>query len=130
MRIADGIRLRLDTPADPRDIILSYYNTVIQEMQEMIRAAVQAEVGKLSDFMGSHFSPSGLASIAETLEGHMSRPHVQQAAFQGEPRCALSHDDNTVLQEIADAASPDTPEISHNCNAVIQGRVPPACAAP
>ena len=28
--LLDGLRLRLDTPADPRDIILSYHNTVIQ----------------------------------------------------------------------------------------------------
>src|SRR5215475_14525693 len=50
----DGAQLRLDIPADPRDLLLSDDNTVRQEVQEMIRAAVQAEIGKLSDFMGSH----------------------------------------------------------------------------
>src|SRR6266700_3103792 len=52
----DGIRLRLDTPADPRDILLSDDNTVMQEVQEMIRAAVQREVGNLSSFMPPHVS--------------------------------------------------------------------------
>ena len=33
--LLDGVRLRLDTPADPRDLILSDDNTVIQEVQEM-----------------------------------------------------------------------------------------------
>src|SRR6266705_3715614 len=56
----DGIRLRLDTPADPRDVILSDDNTVIQELQEMIRTAVQAEIGKLSDFMGRQVSTPGI----------------------------------------------------------------------
>src|SRR6266487_5323958 len=55
----DGIRIRLDPPADPRDLILSDDNTVIQEMQEMIRAAVQREVGKLSAFMQPHASLPG-----------------------------------------------------------------------
>jgi hypothetical protein len=55
----DGARLRLDTPADPRDLLLSDDNTVIQEVQEMIRAAVQAEIGKLRDFMGPRFRTPG-----------------------------------------------------------------------
>src|SRR2546428_13959121 len=55
----DGIRLRLDTPTDPRDIILSDDNTVIQKVQEMIRAAVQREVGKLSAFMPPHSNRQG-----------------------------------------------------------------------
>ena len=51
--IIDGLRLRLKTPADPRDIILSDDNTVMHELQEMIQTAVQAEIGKLHTFMGS-----------------------------------------------------------------------------
>src|SRR5215212_19630 len=61
----EGARLRLDTPADPRDIILSDDNTVIQEVQEMIRAAVQAEIGKVSDFMGPHVSTPGSTPASE-----------------------------------------------------------------
>jgi hypothetical protein len=80
----DGIRLRLDTPADPRDLILSDGNTVIQELQEMIRAAVQAEIGKLSDFMGRQFNTPGVMPTAE-------------APAESVPE--LSHDDNTVIQE-------------------------------
>ncbi len=58
--VLDGIRLRLATPADPRDIILSDDNTVMQEVQEMIRAAVQREVGKLSAFMPPHVTRPGV----------------------------------------------------------------------
>ncbi len=79
--LLDGIRLRLDTPADPRDFILSDDNTVIQKVQEMIQAAVQAEIGTLRDFM----------------QPHVSTPE-------------LSHDGNTVLQETEEAAPPDAPE--------------------
>src|SRR6266568_6487411 len=81
----DGIRLRLDTPADPRDIILSYYNTVIQELQEMIQTAVQREVGKLRDVMQP---PSSTPEI-------VPKPEAPAA-----PVPALSNDDNnTVIQE-------------------------------
>jgi hypothetical protein len=78
----DGARLRLDTPADPRDLLLSDDNTVIQEVQEMIRAAVQAEIGKLSDFMRPHFStPAPEAPV--------------------EPVPDISHNGNAVIQEEA-----------------------------
>jgi len=82
----DGARLRLETPADPRDIILSDNNTVIQEVQEMIRTAVQAEIGKLRDFMGPHVSTLGTIPAPE--------PSV-------EPVLELSKDNNTVIQQEA-----------------------------
>jgi hypothetical protein len=78
----DGARLRLDTPADPRDLLLSDDNAVIQEVQEMIRAAVQAEIGELSDFMRPHFStPAPEAPV--------------------EPVPDISHNGNAVIQEEA-----------------------------
>ena len=40
--LLDGLQLRLETPADPRDMIVSDDNTVIQELQKMVDAAVQA----------------------------------------------------------------------------------------
>jgi hypothetical protein len=80
----DGARLRLETPADPRDIILSDDNTVIQEGHEMIRTAVQAEIGKLRDFMGPHVSTLGIIPAPE--------PSV-------EPVASLSQDNNTVIQQ-------------------------------
>jgi antitoxin component of RelBE/YafQ-DinJ toxin-antitoxin module len=41
--LLDGLRLRLDTPADPRDLLLSDdNNTVMQHVQELVNAAVQA----------------------------------------------------------------------------------------
>ena len=82
--LLDGLRLRLETPADPRDIILSDDNTVMQALQEMIQTAVQAEIGKLRDFTGPHLSIPGLIATPEA---------------PAEPVPELSHDNNTVLQE-------------------------------
>jgi hypothetical protein len=84
--LLDGARLRLDTPADPRDILLSDDNTVIQEVQEMIRVAVQAEIGKLSDFLGPRFSPPG----------DMPAPEAPAP-----PVSDLSYNGNMVIQEEA-----------------------------
>ena len=89
----EGARLRLDTPADPRDILLSDDNTVIQEVQEMIRAAVQAEIGKLSDFMGPRFS----------TPGDMPAPEAPAP-----PVPDLSYNDNTVLQKTPSWEYPTT----------------------
>jgi hypothetical protein len=44
--LLDGARLRLDTPADPRDLLLSDDNTVIRELQEMVDAAVQKALAR------------------------------------------------------------------------------------
>jgi len=96
--LLDGLRLRLETPADPRDIILSDDNTVIQEVQDMIRAAVQAEIGKLSDFMGPHFKPAELIPAPESPAEPIRGSHLGEAATQRED---ASNDDNTVLQEKA-----------------------------
>jgi len=82
--ILDGIRLRLETPADPRDMILSDDNTVIRELQEMIRTQVQAEIGKLQDFMGSAMDALKLSPTPEAA---------------AEPVPPLVYDGNTVLQE-------------------------------
>src|SRR5882724_4140637 len=100
--LLDGLRLRLGTPTDPRDMILSDDNTVMQELQGMIRAAVQAEVAKLSDFMDTS---------RRILAVDTHAPGV-------------SHDDNTVLQK-HDASAPGLaaapmPDISYDDNTVIQ----------
>ena len=58
--LLDGLRLRLETPADPRDVLVSQDTTVIQELQEMIRAAVHKEIGTLSDFLGPQARAAGL----------------------------------------------------------------------
>jgi len=85
--LLDALRLRLDTPTDPRDIILSDDNTVIHELQDMIRTAVQAEIGKLSDFMGPHIGTLGLTPVPEAPAKRIPE---------------LSHDNNTVIQESLD----------------------------
>jgi hypothetical protein len=46
--VLDGLKMRLETPADPRELLLSdKSNTVMQQLQEMVTAAVQAELAKL-----------------------------------------------------------------------------------
>jgi hypothetical protein len=99
--VLDGIRLRLDTPTDPRDIILSDDNTVIQELQEMIQAAVQKEVGKLGAFLEPRGSTPGIISAP---------------AAPAKPVPELSHDNNTVIQE---GITP-VPQMPYDGNSVIQ----------
>ncbi len=107
--VLDGLQMRLETAVDPRDIILSDDNTVIHELQDMIRAAVQAEVGKLSNFMDT------------------SRRILAPEA-PAQPVAELLHDENTVIQERATPAhgqdgpstpAPSTSGISYDNNTVI-----------
>jgi hypothetical protein len=44
--LLEGAQLQLDTPADPRDLILSDDNTVIRELEELVEAAVQRALAK------------------------------------------------------------------------------------
>jgi len=85
--LLDGLRLRLETPADPRDILVSHDNTVIQDMQAMIRAAVQQEVGILRDFLGPHAAAVGLRLTPEAPAAP-----TQEKVYD---------DNNTVIQEEA-----------------------------
>src|SRR5437588_10181403 len=57
--LLDGLQLRLETPADPRDVILSNDNTVMQELQEMVDAAVQKALMKGSTAPGRVPEPCG-----------------------------------------------------------------------
>src|SRR5438093_13533233 len=107
--LLDGLRLRLETPADPRDLILSDDNTVLQEVQEMIRAAVQAEIGKLNTFMGSAFDALKPAPAPEAPL---------------EPVPELSHDNTTVIQEVEGIPLVDPSGISYDDNTVIQEPAP------
>ncbi len=101
--IKEALEAWLEIPTDPRDIILSDDNTVMQEVQGMIRAAVQREIGKLSSFM----------------QGGMPVPEAPV-----EPAPTLSHDDNTVIQDTEETAHGDTSDISHYSNTVIQEGAP------
>ncbi len=110
--LLDGLRLRLETPADPRDVLVSQDNTVMQELQEMIRAAVHKEIGTLSDFLGPQARAAGLLPTPAAA-----------------PVPELSHDDNiTALQEsIPAAAAPPRGGIQHYENTtVIQELAKPA----
>jgi hypothetical protein len=108
--VLEGIRMRLETPADPRDMILSDDNTVRHALQEMIRAQVQAEIGKLHTFMGSAFDALKLAPAAEVipLPGYevqssntVATENVPAPEASAESVPELSHDSNTVVQESA-----------------------------
>lgn len=46
--LLDGLQMRLETPTDPRELLLSdESNTVMQKLQEMVTTTVQAELAKL-----------------------------------------------------------------------------------
>jgi hypothetical protein len=72
--IVEGLRMRLDTPVDPRDILASQDITVTQELREMIAAEVHA----------------ALAAQAFSL-----------ATAPAQPAHAMAHDSNAVLQKQA-----------------------------
>jgi hypothetical protein len=46
--LIDALQLRLDTPADPRDIVQSQDKDVMAEVQAMVDAAVQAALAQRS----------------------------------------------------------------------------------
>lgn len=81
--LLDGLRLRLETPADPRDILLSDHPTVRQELQEMVDAAVQKALAQGST------APPALDTPTPTPAPEAPTP----------PRPERVHDDNTVLQK-------------------------------
>jgi hypothetical protein len=81
--LLDGLLLRLETPADPRDMILSDDNTVMRQLQDMVDAAVQAALTKVH---GTATSDLDTPKLAPALEA----PAV--------PTPDMQHYDNTVLQ--------------------------------
>lgn len=90
--LLDGLRLRLETPADPRDIVMSDDNTVIQELQEMVDARVLAALERIGGQQHQHFS------LPEAPVAHMDQSHFGPSAAWEVPMADLSHYDNTVLQ--------------------------------
>jgi hypothetical protein len=81
----DGARLRLDIPADPRDIILSDDNTVIQELEAMVEAAVQRALAK---------ERTTLPALATSTPALVPETPTQ-------PVADLSYNGNAVLQKKA-----------------------------
>ena len=114
--VLEGIRMRLETPADPRDIILSDDNTVRHALQEMIRAQVQAEIGKLHTFMGSAFDALKLSPTPEAATP-LGEVLAEAAAFlededdEAMPGSEVAYDSHTGVQESArQTAVPDYDE--------------------
>jgi hypothetical protein len=76
--LIDGLRLRLETLADPTDLIVSDKSTtVMQHIQELVNAAVQAA-------LATSYSPP---------------THTPRRESSALPRDDIQHDDNTGVQE-------------------------------
>jgi len=102
--LLDGLRLRLETPAGPRDIIVAQDNTVIQELHGMVDAAVEAALARERTRAPSRDMPTLVAAPAAPIPD-------------------LSHDCNiTVIQE-KDAAPPDEDLILSNPPGAIDAQI-------
>jgi hypothetical protein len=83
--LLDGLRLSLETPTDPRDFRVSDdSNTVMQQLQELVNAAVQAALA--TGYSLPTPPPAREASALSTA----NRPPGSDG---------IPHDDNTVLQK-------------------------------
>jgi hypothetical protein len=97
--LLEGARLWIDTPADPRELLSSNDNTVIRELEEMIRAAVEKEIGKLNTFM-------------ESARDVLKPAPTPAQPVEPEPEPDISYDGNTVLhvgREMEQEAAPTPP---------------------
>jgi hypothetical protein len=73
--LLDAARLKLETPTDPRDILLSDDNTVIQDLQRMVDEAVEAALAKRNGQAATTSAPMSAVAVPN-----------------------IPHDCNTVLQ--------------------------------
>jgi hypothetical protein len=104
--VLDGIRLKLETPTDPRDIILSDDNTVIQELQTMVDTAVQNALILESAVLREELQAMAEVAVQRTLAQERTAPPALDtstpAPEASAPRAAdLSYNGNAVLQEEA-----------------------------
>ena len=89
--LLDGLRLALETPADPRDILVLHDNTVMQELQTMVDARIEAALARERTLAPPRDTPTRAPALPASIP-------------------ELSNDDNnTVIQE-KDAAPPDAPD--------------------
>jgi hypothetical protein len=106
--LIDGLRLRLETPADPRDLLLSDdSNTVLQHVQELVNAAVQAA-------LATGYPPT----YTPTREA----PAIPSDDIQ-------HYDNNTVIQESATAVPQAAPVAQERRNDAISDATLQAIAA-
>ena len=90
--ILEGLRLWLETPADPRDLLSSdNSNTVMQHIQELVNAAVQAALA--TGYGPPTHPPARAAAGKPSNDIHPASDDIQ-------------HYDNTVLQENATSEEP------------------------
>ena len=73
--VLEGVRLRLETPIDPRDILVSQDNTVMQELRQMIADEVQAALA------AQHFQAPESAP-ARQAEDNSKAQHYSNAREQ------------------------------------------------
>jgi hypothetical protein len=62
--VLEGVRLRLETPIDPRDILVSQDKTVMQELRQMIADEVQAALAAQP-----HHAPAPAVPMTSTPNG-------------------------------------------------------------
>jgi hypothetical protein len=84
----DGLRMRLETPSDPRDIVSSRDDTVMLELQQLIDARIQIALAAQAF--------SQLASVSPT----QPLPHDENTVMQER---MMAHDSNTVMQPCLNA---------------------------
>lgn len=81
--LLDGLRLRLDTPTDPRDIIASQDITVMQDLERLIDARIAAQ----------------LAQYALQEAQHAFTPPTPAQVSVETPSAPLPQDGNAVMQQ-------------------------------
>lgn len=83
--LLDSMRLKLETPTAPRDIVLSDDNTVIQELQEMVDTAVQNALILESAVLREELQ----ALVAGAVRAELAKAQGAQAEERLEARAAL-----------------------------------------
>jgi len=119
--LLDGLRLRLETPADPRDKRVSdASNTVIQELQEMIDAAVQAALVKARDMATS--APEATAPPINGIQYDRNAVLQDRGVPIGDEWIPFDED----LAEAPEALAGPTPDIRHDDTPGVQDTAPAA----
>ena len=107
--LLDGLQLRLETPADPRDLIVSDDNTVIRELQEMVDTAVERALAR-----GSAMAPASVDTPRTILQDLATPTHLVDEG--------IPFDED--LTPAPEAPAAPVPELSQNGNSVIQDKAP------
>jgi hypothetical protein len=88
-----GLRLRLETPADPRELLASDNgNTVMQQLQEMVDTAVQAALARMQGTApAAPMSPTGDSRPASVVVPYDNGNTVLQESAPAMKQCGKGH---------------------------------------